>query len=139
MVESTSPSSPRLQFPELFSRLRESGLCFDMVRKLGISFNIMDSHTSGCLGCLAVGVTPYDAFMEIKNLLDFVHKHATRLKVAGPHMPDPVAREDVQSFLQQHAAFKFLVQHVRHKAAAVAVPVAQGPIESISGLTSSKD
>jgi len=37
-------------------------------------------------------------------------------------MPDPVAREDVQSFLQHHAAFKFLSQHVKR----VAVDAARG-------------
>jgi len=44
-------------------------------------------------------------------------------------MPDPVAREDVQSFLQHHAAFKFLSQHVKR----VAVDAARGNGAAVGG------
>ena len=104
----THPALRQLRYPELFSRLREAGLAFDMVRKRGLGLCLVDSHTSGVLSAVAVGSTPSAAFGEFRQLLDFIEQLAHRFKMASPQLVDPGSRVHVELFLQYMAAFKYL-------------------------------
>lgn len=53
--------------------------------RLGTVFNINDDFTSGLLGVLCVGVSPFDAFNELCDVLDFVSSEHGDSKQVGNH------------------------------------------------------
>ncbi|GMH38300.1 hypothetical protein BSKO_06184 [Bryopsis sp. KO-2023] len=66
------PLLQKLQYASFFHCCRVHGMCFDMQDRIGTAFNVADGFATGVLGVLCVGLSPFEAFNELSDVLDFI-------------------------------------------------------------------
>jgi hypothetical protein len=92
------PGFQTMEYGPFFRACRGSGLVFDMERRMGTAFTVMDHPAAGVLGMLHSGATLYDALAGMANALEHVDKTADGWAPSGG--PAACALRDTLSTLR---------------------------------------
>lgn len=61
-----------LQYATFFNHCRQNGVAFDLRRRVGTAFLLVDSLVSGAIGALSVGHTPVAALQNCASMMRFI-------------------------------------------------------------------
>jgi len=93
-----------LQYGPFFGRCRSHGISFDLKRRVGTAFLLMDSLASGVLGTLCVGHTPIAALQNCARTLRFIESEV------GARPPEDQFAEERSNFADIHQTVRAMLR-----------------------------
>jgi hypothetical protein len=107
------PNLSSMHHDAFFNACRLEDVCYDMERRSGTVFSLVDSFASNVLGVVCVGRSPGASFRELADALDFIARQVgpgvdVNRHPGAPHLLDDDEAELGTPFRLVHSTVKFL-------------------------------